>query len=233
MRNVKFFIYILLLTAAALMVRTPAYAYIYITYDEVYTGGQPAGDTPWLTALFENPGEDLMAGGYDFNSGVLLTLDSTGLAGSEFVSNWYFNLNPGLNVEDLTFTYVSGVVPGKKNVDWTSADGFKQSGKGIPLNVRIPFVTKNDSRFGDDLVSQILITGIEGLLAEDFNFSVEAKGDEYVSVAHIQGIENDPEGSAWVKGYDPPLTTVPEPSTWLLMALGLAILPIARRLGRN
>lgn len=232
MRNVKFFVYILLLTAAALMVRTPAYAYVYIEYDEVYTGGQPGGDTPWLTALFENPGEDILADGYDFSSGVLLTLSTSGLVGSEFVSNWFFNLNPDLNVEDLVFTYVSGVVPGKKNTDWTSADGFNQSGKNIPLNVRIPFVTSADDRFGADLVSQILITGIDGLTAEDFNFYVEAKGDEYVSVAHIQGID-DQIGSAWVKGYDPPLNTVPEPSTWLLMALGLVMLPFARRLRRN
>ena len=78
-----------------------------------------------------------------------------------------------------------------------------------------------------------VVSARDGLTAEDFNFYVEAKGDEYVSVAHIQGITDDPEGSAWVKGYDPPLNTVPEPSTWLLMALGLVILPFARRLRRN
>lgn len=230
MRNAKIFIYGLMALLTVLVFQAPAHAYIYVTYDEVYTGAQPGGETPWLTALFENPGEDIHANGYDFDSGVLLTLSTEGLVGDEFVSNWYFTFNPDKYVEDLVFSYVTGVEPNqKKNVDWTDAGGFKTTGAGVPLEIKVPYFTSKKKRFGADLTSQILITGIDDLTADDFNFFIDYKDDEYISVAHIQGIGEEGEDSSWVKGYDPPLPT-PEPSTWMLLGIGLAALPFARKI---
>lgn len=221
-------------------IQTQASAYVYITYDNVYTGDLPGGDTsggsdPWLTALFEDPGENLLNDGYSFTDGVLLTLQTPNLVDTEFVSKWYFTFNPAKTVEDLVFTPVSGVAPNvKKNVDWTDTDGFTTTGAGVPLEIKIPYLTSNADRFTKDLVSQIWISGISDLVSEDFHFFIDAKDSEFISVAHIQSIDGS--GSAWVKGYDPPLppgTTnivTPEPSTWFLMVLGLALLPFARRL---
>ncbi|WP_158946280.1 PEP-CTERM sorting domain-containing protein [Pseudodesulfovibrio cashew] len=230
-------LHICLSALLVMALHSPAFAYIYIEYNEVYTGDTPGGDAPWLKALFEDAGENIFYNGdFNFSSGVLLTLFTDNLVAEEFVSDWYFTFNPDKNVEDLVFTYISGVEPNvKKNVDWTDADGFTTTGAAIPLEINVPFLNGDSDRFDAGLICQIWITGIDDLTSEDFHFLIDAKDEEFISVAHIQGIdisedgaEANSEGSAWVKGYDPPLPT-PEPSTWLLLGVGLALLPLARR----
>src|SRR6266478_9248269 len=87
---------------------------------EFSSGTSPASPTtPWLTAVFQDvaPGT------------VSLTLTAPHLTGSEFVSGWYFNLNPVLDPTLLTFSAPASLnyaLPGISE----SVNAFKADGDG-------------------------------------------------------------------------------------------------------
>jgi len=218
----------------ALTAPQSSFAYTFIEYDETYTSGSvdPTEATPWLTALFENPDDGIS--GYSFDKGVLLTLSAPNLSATEFVSNWYFNFNPLKDLDGLIFTFLDGVsTTASDSDDYVSEKGFK-AGAGLTFNVNIPYPTANKNRFGDNGVSRILITSVGfDIFDQDFNTPVYKHDAEFISVAHIQGINS--QDSAWVKGYDPPMPT-PEPAGVILLGmgiLGMLIMGKALRPGLN
>jgi hypothetical protein len=59
-----------------------------------FSGGTaPVGSTPWATATFD----DSFGGA----NTARLTMMAGNLSGTEFISAWYFNLNPALRVFDI------------------------------------------------------------------------------------------------------------------------------------
>src|SRR6266481_855639 len=89
-------LYSALAVVVAVLAFSPRVGASSITYDfdHTFSGVSPAGPTPWLTAVFSDSGAN----------SVQLTLAAPGLTGSEFVKQWYFNLNPALNASQLNFT---------------------------------------------------------------------------------------------------------------------------------
>src|SRR5258708_5777614 len=69
-----------------------------VTYDfgQLSGGTPPAGAAPWLQAAFTDTGMPANT--------VQLTINAGSLSGSEFVSCWYFNLNPGMDPTSLSFS---------------------------------------------------------------------------------------------------------------------------------
>ena len=176
-----------------------------------YSGGDPPeGATPWITATFDDGG---IAGTVD------LTLATTNLTGTEFVGEWLFNLDPTLDPMLLSFSTISSVgsfTPPSIN---TGVDEYKAGGDGL-FDLQFEFATSNagNGRFdsGDSLVVEI--SGIPTLTAASFDFLSTPKGSSngpFVTVAHIQAIGTDGEGSGWV--------TAPEPSSALLSAMGFCL----------
>jgi hypothetical protein len=146
---------------------------------------------------------------------------------TEYVSKWLFNFTSDKDVEALVFTVISGT---QADVS-TDSDGINAGG-GVQLEINLSFPTKEADRFGSGMITQIWISGIDDLAVEDFlYYYTTAEGEEYLSVAHIQSIGTDDDDSAWVAGHT--VTSVPEPSTWLLLGLGLLCLPLVRRLRRG
>jgi len=222
-----------LILIAIIAMQTSATADLYIQYSESYTtestdpSFNATATNPWLTALFQDD--------HSYGDGVLLTLRAPKLTGSEYVANWFFNLREELDVEQLAFQHVAGLAPDVNDRwDWTRENGFHQTGKNTPMEIWIPFLSSNSphkkGRFISDEYSQILISGIEGLVAQDFNRSIFATEKLWVSVAHVRSTPNG--GSAWVRGDDPPPPSVPEPSTWMLLGIGLLAMPFTRLIRR-
>jgi hypothetical protein len=171
-----------------------------VTYDfgQVSGGTAPAGSPPWLEAVFTDAGQPANT--------VQLTINAANLSGSEFVSCWYFNLNPALNPKALSFSVSGSSGSFTDPTVQTGPNGFKAGPDG-KYDVLFNFATGGgaSTRFssGDSLT--FTITGISGLTASDFDFlSAPAGGSgPYGSAAHIQAIAPD-DLSGWIN----PTTTI-------------------------
>jgi hypothetical protein len=206
-----------------------------LTYNlsiEFSGGTPPAGPAPWLTATFDDTAD---AGGAN---SVRLPMSTAGLTGQEFVDQWAFNLNPGIDVENLTFATV-GTPSAQLTSIQTDVDGHKADGDGY---FDILFDWQNGPpgvRFGAGQTFVVDITNTAGALTvADFDF-LSAPGDSqnspgpFTTAAHVQAIGTAAEGSGWIAPGSNGETPVPEPATLSLLGLGLLGLGLAGRRRRS
>lgn len=186
---------------------TSANADIQVPLDYKFSGTPPSGSTPWLTATFTDISDN----------NVRLIMSASNLTGSEFISKWYFNLNPDL-AGSLTFTPydtsdVESVTPSY------IINEYKADGDGW-YDIRFEFPTADGStdRFtsGDSIIYDISYSGTGAFDVSSFIFKSSPGGGNgvYESAAHIQGITGGTSG--WIGN----TTVVPEPISSTLFIVG-------------
>jgi len=177
-----------LLMGATLLLQTASASSITYDFDHEFSSGTPpAGAAPWLQAVFSDAGANT----------VQLTLSTLNLTGSEFVSGWYFNLNPAFSTADLTIsqTGMGGAFDAPSISRGT--DAFKADGDG-KYDLLFSFGTAGDAsqRFtsGDSIT--FTLSGITGLNAADFNYMSAPAGGHgpYVAATHVQSIDGNYSG---------------------------------------
>lgn len=187
--------------------------------DYVFSGpGIPGNPGPWGTATFS-----------DVAGGVQLTMDASGLTGTEFFGSWYFNLNSALNPASLNFAAQSnvGVDPSSVTIG-QGANAFKADGDGF-FDIIFDFASSGANRLGAGDSITYLITGIPGLTAADFNYvSVGGPVSGFHTAAHLQASTVNGQ-SLWVADGDTPGGPVPEPTTYLVLAAFVALAVYAKR----
>ncbi len=198
---------------------------------EYSAGTAPVGTAPWLTAIFDDentPGT------------VKLKLVATNLTGSEFVSEWNFNLNPALSPTNIAFS--APIKTGGNGFDTPTISKLINSFSAGPdgsYDIEFSFATSNSGggtrRFGVGEMAEYVITGsgpAAGLVAADFNFLSQTGntgvGGPYRTGAHVQSIGGS--NSGWVT-VDPSFNPfgIPEPTTLVLLALSLGTASLSRK----
>ena len=178
-----------------------------------FSGGTaPVGSPPWLITTFDD-------GGTTGSVTMTLTLTATNATGSEFVGRYFFNLDPLLDPNQLTFSDPSKVGSFTDPMISLGANSFKADGGGY-FDIKLDFATSGGaaSRFTSGDSVSYTITG-PSLTADSFNFLSQQHGGQgtYFDAAHIQAI-----GPNSLSGWDTilPPVPVPEPACVSLLVLG-------------
>jgi hypothetical protein len=179
-------------------------------FDQTLSGVAPAGPTPWLTASFTSAGANT----------VQLTLAASGLTGSEFVNQWYFNFNPDLNLGGLVFTQTGSSGSFNSPTVQTGVNAFKPGGDG-KYDILFNF-NPSVGQFGAGDSVTFDITGVAGLSTSDFLFyNTSAAGHAPLySAAYIQTI-----GESVIIDTPPQTDRIPDGGTTVLL-LGAAMTSI-------
>jgi hypothetical protein len=157
--------------------------------------GSPASTTvPWVTITFEDDTADPTLP----PNTVRVTMEATGLVGNQFITDWFFNLDPSLNPTLLTFDTLTATKTGTFNnpAISTGANSFKADGDGF-FDVKFEFANGPPAaRFGAGDKYVILVSSTQTLTGESFKF-VSVNGspgkDGFGSAAHLQG-----GGGTWI-----------------------------------
>lgn len=195
-------------------------AEIVFDYNYAYTGTAPSGTAPWLQVTFENQASNL----------VRMTLSAVNLSPGEFVTNWYFNLDPNLDPSKLVFTYYDIGGP-SATIYKSTQDAYKAPGDGkFDFLLEFPSSSAagvNQFDGNDSTLYQITYDDpLVKISMKSFNFySTPATGDgkSFLSAAHVQGISSGA-GSGHVS---PGEGINPTPEAGTLLLFGIALVGIA------
>jgi hypothetical protein len=210
-----------LVTAAALVfLQASAAQALSISFDldlEFSGATAPEGSTPWMRVTVDDSFGDANT--------VRLSIDALGLTGTESATGVYVNFDPSLDPTLLSFSVVDNA-SAPPNAISTGENAFKADGDGF-FDVLFDFAppgTDGDRLTAGESVVYDLVYG-SPINASSFAYdSVNGGGNgTYRAAAHVQSIGYDGEDSGWIGA-------VPEPSTGLLVGLGLLV--AARRRAR-
>lgn len=204
----------------ALLIPMTAHGLVTYEFDTEFSGGvPPIGTAPWMTATFEDLGENE----------VRLTISTDNLVGQEAITEVYFNFDPDYDPDGLTFTVVDNddsVPEISTGIDYFRADGDGWFDILFDFPPPAPGDPDHDQYFttGEVVIYDISYLGDYVIDATSFDFeSVGGDKGGLNSAAKVQRID-DPDYSGWIAPH-----CVPEPATVLLLGSLLIAIGVLKR----
>lgn len=186
-----------------------------------FSGGQlPTSPGPWGTAVFDDGG----------GSGSVSLTISTNLAGdaSAFVTGWYFNFDPSLDLSLLTFSGGRGMPDDSISV---GTNAFQPDGDGL-YDILFRFDNAPPgNRFNGTDTAVFTITSTQAITAFSFDFLSSPAGGHgpFTHVGRIMGTGDDNNGSGWFTD-GPPMIPLPSAGlAGLATFIGLSGIRTSRR----
>jgi hypothetical protein len=178
--------------------------------NHAFSGTSPAGTAPWMTGTVDDS--------FGGPNTVRLTLHAGHLIGSEFVSGFYLNFNPLLDVSAFSFALIAN--PTDLTVgDISTGNNFFQADGDGRYDIFFDFPTMGGpGRFTQGETVIVDLTHTSPIDAASFNFDSLPSGGAgpFFAAAHVQSILGG--SSGWISA----TTAVPEPQTILLVLGGAA-----------
>lgn len=176
--------------------------------DDEFSGGTPpaSGTLPWVEALFSESGP----------GAVEIQVTAPNLVGAENVLQLYFNLNPDLNPNLLSFVVASSSGSFDLPSFSTGVDQFKADGDG-QYDVLFDFSSGGNVgttfTHGDELTLTAMYFG-GSITPIDFAYESKPAGGHgpFYAAAHVQNTPNGGGSSGWISADT--FVVVPEPGTY-------------------
>jgi hypothetical protein len=195
---------------------------ISVVLDTEFSGAFAASGSPTIT--FTDAGADT----------VTMTMDVSGLSGSEFIRRWFFNSS--LNPAGFTFTHVSGdaaAISVQTTFNQNTNGAFKADGDGY-FDIVFDFTGAGDLDADEPDVVYTISGNGAGISVSTFLIGSATGGGSgtWMSAAHVQGVGSSGANSGWMGG-NTTINHSPEPGTIFLLSAGVAGLVGARRRARR
>ena len=216
-------------------------------YSVPFTGQSPAGGTPWMTALFQDLGNNRVR--LTMDTGVDGFSEGQGLSGNEVVEEWAFGLIGGVSANDLEFDYRAdssdagepsvstgrflGIVP-YFNFDFSSDDPFGANERAV-VDITVPDGSLSDLSFvlaaaevenaswtGFTRSMGMSSSGAKGFGGSDKHWGF---GGWFGHIDAFCDIDWHAHNGGWVKGF-PSIqsTAIPTPAASSIGLLGFVVL---------
>lgn len=193
----------------ALMVCQVEAGFVTYNMDTEFSGATaPEGVGPWLTATFDDQGTP---------GTVILTLNTAGLTDNEFVSGFYFNFDPSLNISLLSASINSS--PAVTTISPFITNKYKADGDGLYDGL----ISFSNGALVNGVTATFTLSSSEAITFESFAFESAPAGGHgpFFVAAHVQGIGPTDADSGWITGTtSADQNQVPEPTSMILFGLG-------------
>lgn len=224
LNTLYYFSFVTTLTLASLVSMNAHADSIIYSFDTTFNGTSPSGNTPFMTATLNQ-----IAGN---PNAVSLTFSTAGLVNgpgqNQFVDSVYMNfISPTQNATNLNFAVSSS--PNSVSAPsaiLTPGQTQKADGTGGFFNVQLDFQQGNNPNPGRFIANNSITLQVSSNIQPNtpsmsvYDFFAQAIDSGYYIAAHIQGMGGGRSG--WITA-TPTVITVPEPSTYILLASLLTI----------
>ena len=182
--------------------------------DQSIKGEIPSSQAPWANVSI-----------YSVDSNILnIEFNPYHLETDSYVRYWYLNFTDEMNVNQLQFRTIGGNSNTEPSVS-TGINSFNVA-QGGKFDIRVHFPEASQQRFLGGETVLLEVTAVNPIIPSMFDYgSYTNKPDEsYYSALEVWGV-GDKNKQAWIGSNS--TVAVPEPSTYLILAILLAFVGLA------
>lgn len=188
-------------------------------FDQSIRGAVPNTSSPWASVSI-----------YSVDSNTLnIELNPFNLSPDSYMRYWHFNFKDGIDLNQLQFSTVGG----NSNTQASVSKGVNSFSvqDGGKYDIRVHFPEAQQQRFfgGESVVLQVSAVNPIDPLMFDFGSYTNNPSQSYYSALEVWGVNGNQK--AWIGSNSH--IAVPEPSTYIMLAMMLGVVGLTATFGRR